>query len=69
MDGELRFKCHVRRNKQILRDESEGRIMARLGFFIHKVHGAFAFIPSIVWEYEYNILYIQFLWWNFGVEW
>lgn len=38
-------------------------------FRIDKVHGTFTFIPTIVWEYSWNELYIQFLWWDFGVRW
>ena len=40
-----------------------------MNFVIHKIFGEFAFIPTIVWDYECDGLYIKFLFWEFGIEW
>lgn len=40
-----------------------------MNFFAHREYGTFTFIPTIVWEYDIDMLYIQFLFWEFGIEW
>lgn len=38
-------------------------------FYADKQYGTFTLIPTLIWEYDMNWLYIQFLFWEFGIEW
>ena len=38
-------------------------------FYASRQFCTFTLIPTLVWEYDMNILYIQFLFWEFGIDW